>query len=135
MYDMTVNMQLVVVSYHLPFSITFPKCTVSFYIKLYYIVSWGTSVRNKNIIIIIIDVLVLDGPLLIIDPRGDNGTNDTMVHSIISKSHVLSVTSDSEAKFNDDDDEVSIIVLNTTATEKVSSLNYSCVFNAVKTNI
>ena len=34
-----------------------------------------------------------------------------MMHSIISKSHVLSVTSDSEAKFNDDDDEVSIIVL------------------------
>ena len=111
MYDMTVNMQLVVVSYHLPFSIIFPKCTVSFYIKLYYIVSWGTSVRNKNIIIIIIDVLVLDGPLLIIDPRGDNGTNDIMMHSIISKSHVLSVISDSETKFNDDDDEVSSIVL------------------------
>ena len=34
-YDMTVNMQLAIVSYHSLFSILFPKCTVSFYIKLY----------------------------------------------------------------------------------------------------
>ena len=54
-----------------------------------------------------------------------------MMHSIISKNHVLSVTSNSEAKFNDDDDEVNSIAPNTTATEKVPSLNYNCVFNAV----
>ena len=64
------------------------------------------------------DVLVLEGSVLIIDPSDDTGTNDTMMHSIISKSHVLSVISDSEAKLNDDDDEVSSIVYNTTATEK-----------------
>ena len=78
-----------------------------------------------------IDVLVLDGPVLIIDPIDDTGTNNTMMHSIISKRHVLSVTSDSEAKLNDDDDEVNIIVPNTTAPEKIPSLNYNCVFNAV----
>ena len=80
------------------------------------------------------DVLVLEGSVLIIDPSDATGTNDTMMHSIISKSHVLSVISDSEAKLNDDDDEVSSIVYNTTATEKVPSLNYNFVFNAVKKN-
>ena len=36
-----------------------------------------------------IDVLVLDGPVLIIDPIDDTGTNNTMMQSIISTTLTL----------------------------------------------